>query len=630
MAMIEEKNIDTYLTDLFKRLKHVNKDLAGVLESEKTYLEAKIENGLFSELYVGPSGFPSAPSLKADLKNIYEQSKKYDRKAKKVVEKLKSGSVSSEDEFSLKMGSIYVPTQVIEGFVTASISKNGEYSQISAKNIEEKKDGWFYVTEQKKTVKNLEEIQGVGVSLIENWDEIAGLAASGGACFLLGPLGLAIYPAWMVLKYSKNDRRKRYLFKDMYLGAKQTFKRKKNINEKKLKKSPDSTTAEAFKFFHPLVDEELSEPVLLYKDSEGKVKIVDGEYSALEKELRDAVDDNNTLMKRTSLITLLGGIIDGSYDSPIKLRDDFDLPRFGTISKYEKHKEISKIMEVLEVEKQKLNAKPELYQMSEEQIDEVAKILKGCLSNSHGKSSIVKPEEAYVDKLGTVYPALPFWVSKVSSSGGTSLDMDHTVNTMKEFQKLFLEYLFNESTIPLTTFLQNSEVADDVIRNFEKVKLPAMYVYVDKEQFRKPEPEQMYVKLQAFGYSESFDRALKNSLSLRANFSTKIEQLAKKPHYKNLFNDVSMIELDRPDKKSGYHGRLKELADLKSSIDSKISNLETQINGHKLSQNQIQEKTTEIAGLQKKMLADYGKLAPEAIDQLRLVTVNRVQKEKKK
>jgi len=70
MALIEQEHIKSYLNDLGQRLKNVNEDLAGIINSEAEYLSIKSKNGMFSELLVGTSGFPSAPSLKRNKKKI--------------------------------------------------------------------------------------------------------------------------------------------------------------------------------------------------------------------------------------------------------------------------------------------------------------------------------------------------------------------------------------------------------------------------------------------------------------------------------------------------------------------------------------------------------------------------------
>jgi len=631
MAMLEEKNIKTYLTDLSKRLKHVNKDLAGIMDSEIDYLSAKIENGIFSELYIGISGFPSAPSLKADIKSMYELSKGYDKKAKKVINKLKSGTVDEQDKLSLKLGSIYVPTKVLEGFIGPKTKKlDDEYSKVSTKAIEETKEGWFAITEQSKQMKNLEEVEGLGISVIRNWDELAGLAGTGAACALLGPLGLAIYPAWMVLKYSKNDRKKHYLFTDIYNVAKQKVKKGKKITEEKIKKSPDATTHEEFKFLHPLIDEELSEPVLLHRNVNGVVSIVDGEYSKLETELKRGVDANKSLMHNLGIISALGGRPNiNARGILLKYEHDFKLPDYETLHGFEHEKELAKIMEVLSPKKERVNPMSELIELNDKQIGQIADSLEKYLGDNpyYEKYKVVKPSEAFVDRDGSVYPALPFWVAETEVSSASPMSKYNSTEetVIQKFQELFMEYLKNDSHIPLTTFVKDPEVTDRVMKKLKDSPIPAMYVFADRAQFRLVPPEMAYKKLYP-----KMDETTSKAINLKQNLTDRIENLAKKAHYKTLFDDLSMIELEKVDSTSGYHGSLKDLADLYHEVNLKIDDLEKNVEAHKYSQAEIQEKTNEIALLQKKLTQTYGKLTPNALEDLKGLTTEKTDNKKLK
>lgn len=577
MAMIAQEKIKPYLTDLGERLKQVNEDLAGIINSEAEYLSIKAKNGMFSELFVGTSGFPSAPSLKADIKKIYEASKKYDRKAKGIVEKLKKGDVNRQDKLDLKIGTIYVPTDVLEGFLQPTIQQvNDEYSMFAVRNIEEKKDGWFYLTEQKKKLKKATEVENVGIAVIENWDELATMGLAGFGTGLLGPLALLAYPAWMVLKFSKNDRKKHYFFKDMYSVIKGAIKRHKTVSEKKVRANPDESRKLQFRFFHPLIDEELSDPVLVYKTESGEVGVVGG-YSDLEEEVKRGVDANNKLLKGLGLLTAIGS-------APYELK----IPNL-------KHRtEVSKVVDVLETTTNV--PRMELYELNEKQIDEIAKIVKEDL----GQAQVVKPSQAFVDKYGSLYPALPFWIG-----GGED------AKALKAFHELFIEYLTGEPNVPLTTFTKKTDVVNKALKNVKGI--PPMYVFVHRDQLNLKDPEKVYEKLAPFS-----DGTDSGALAVKKRLGKRVEILSKKPHVKNLFDQPSIIELNHAG--PVYQGFLKGLHTLNSTINAKIEELDRGIREKdgkkKFSQAQIQYRTNKITELQGELTQKYGKPSPEAINDI--------------
>ena len=232
-------------------------------------------------------------------------------------------------------------------------------------------------------------------------------------------------------------------------------------------------------------------------------------------------------------------------------------------------------------------------EINQEQIDEIADIIKEDL----WKGEVSKPSKAFVDKYGSLYPPLPLWMVKG----------EENAKNVKEFNELFVEYLLtNKKNLPLTIFAKKINVTNDVLKKLEDS--PSMYVFVNQGQLALKHPEKLYEKLDPF--SKEIDSF--RDLVLKKGMSRRIETLTKKPHFRNLFEKVSMVELG-----SGkYHGCLKGLYELNKNIVENIENLEKNVKTHKYSQAQIQKKTHEITDLQNTLIQKYGKLSPEAINDL--------------
>ncbi|MBI4447632.1 hypothetical protein HY643_01505 [Candidatus Woesearchaeota archaeon] len=572
MELTEEKN-KQYLQDLAKKLESIHTELAGIIKTEAEYQQAKAQHTVNLGTFIAPSGLPSAPSLKADIKTLHQISKDYLKKSERAVEKLKAGEFSEADEKTLNIGMIYVPTQTLETFLQPTIiNHQGQRPELVYRELKET-NGWFELTEQFKTINPDTDIQELTIKMVHSWDEIAILGASVGGAILLSPLILLAYPAYALgFKYPREGK-KSFLPREVFKLVKGAISNRKE-KKKGIQIIDASTRTTKFKFLHPSFNDFVEEPLLVYQREDGEIRTCGGS-GGLERAICEANETNKGII----------ATISASYTGKEVDRLSAKWAKQAT----EKTKKIANFIASLQTKNPiKGEIRNEVLELSQEEKEEIKKIMLEAIGTI---SMIETPEKAFVDKYGAVYPNPTFWVAM---AGG---------ETSKDLCSKIVDVMLGKEE-PLTYFLDKPELLTE-LSNGQLIKAPALNnlgmgaFIINKKQFELKEPTELRARL-----------GITTKPKLQETINS-FASLSKQTKYQpTVFGGVTAFTTDSLNGKS-IHGRIGEMLSQYSEINQAVIALDQKVKVGDISQKMMKEATQKIREHQKEFVEKYGKIGEE-------------------
>jgi|GEM_PF-2309481 len=559
------KEAQEYLTSLKNLLERSGfKDLSALIGLESKFIQNKEEAELpFAGLSVGPSGFPSVPSLTADVESIYDSSKRFVAEARKTLENVASGKGAGENNSF----SMCVPLSEIGPFVEPTVvGKEDEYLEVQSHSFNES-DDWF-VFSSKKNVGKIEFVKRTILqSFTENYDEFLVGGAAVGTSLLLSPLiGLALPVAFYALKYSKDDGAKGYFLSDFARAVKSRVsggkRQLKKILTMKEGKTEESETS--FRFFYPVIDD-VSGRVLVYRINNEQTII--GENKLIEGIKQGIKIDSQ-------MPTTLLGYANGSrsyVNEGLKVSDEAK----RVILKIRPKKKHTPPKTLIELGKEQKKALEKIVT----EISEINKAL-DYIDQDTSRDSFVLPERVFADIYGLIYPLPSFWFSKVGEEE-KCLDMN----------KRIVQYLLGDER---TTDLFSGENIDFFTKRFsygsDYGKTPS---FLDRLFFFVGKPQ--------FDLDGSVNDINKNMLiGCRKNIMEKIKNFAKNKEKEKVLGNFCALG------NANFFGPQKGFLDKTERLRLLTSQLDKMVKSGNIRKENFDSSTAEVEKLQKEIYAEFG------------------------
>jgi len=562
----------SYLADLETFIHRTEVDgLVNLVSFEKQYLEAKNEGGLpFIGLNIGESGFPSAPSLQADVQTIYDQSKRVLAAEKSNIESLALGEGTT---ISNNHSLIYVAPKLIGPFVEPTIvDESGETKDIRFNQFNES-EGWFNYSTQKKISEVSITPQSVAESFTRNYDEFLAAGLAVGLGITLTPLAALVLPGWWVLKYAREEREKGYFLSDLTGAIKDKIDKGRKL--KNLFKLDDAITNESmFKFVHPLVDPDIESPVLFYRKANGgesvknsPIRMVGESYTA--GQIEEGFEAEKEIPK------IFANIVHNGK------KTNYNLPRIK--------KTTANVIRKVNSNRQPNSPEKSLMELGQEQINELEKII---TSHSSGLK-IVKPERVLVDAYGILYPSPAFW----HPSKGNADDCRDLNNALIRYltgKESAIDVFSDEKMI---SFLKKGFCGGGYFDSSQGNigLLSGLYCFVDEKQFElSPDFNKINTKINLAG---------------RGTMHVKLKQYFETKDNKKILNGVSFVGNGQ------LIGNSDGFTNLVGELAKNTQILKEIVESGNFKREELQERKKEIERLQKEIHQKF-RLRGEAASQV--------------